>query len=83
MNTHSLSNKPIEPVPPDDMERLSKIAQPDIEEAAFVHELRAARDADLHAVLFGPQFIGSAKQGGNARVHKHRGLFRGLGGIDG
>jgi hypothetical protein len=29
MNTHSLSNKPVEPVPPDNAQRQSKIARPD------------------------------------------------------
>jgi quercetin dioxygenase-like cupin family protein len=33
MNTHSLSNKPIEPVPPDNTQRQSKVARPDTDEA--------------------------------------------------
>ena len=33
MNTHSLSNKPIEPVPPDNNQRQSKVARPDTDEA--------------------------------------------------
>lgn len=32
MNTHSLSNKPIEPVPPDNTQRQSKLASPDTNE---------------------------------------------------
>ena len=33
MNTHSLSNKLIEPVPPDNNQRQSKVARPDADEA--------------------------------------------------
>ncbi len=68
------------------MEKLVKSVEvplTDVEEAAAVHDFRAASNRNNHAMLFGAQFVSRAKECRHSRIHKHARLPGGLDQVEG